>query len=120
MRSSLRRPLAGLTAVVMLAGCSTQMGRIGADDGRDACRAYVVQLDSTGDFYGEDIVRGAAIGAGTGAIAGGLLAAATGRRGTDILAGAAIGALAGGGIKYVLIKSRLACLDRNQPSASVG
>ncbi|MEO3473354.1 SH3 domain-containing protein [Roseomonas sp. CAU 1739] len=96
MRSSLRRPFAGITALVMLAGCSTQMGRIGADDGRDACRAYVVQLDSTGDFYGEDIVRGAAIGAGTGAIAGGLLAAATGRRGSDILAGAAIGALAGG------------------------
>lgn len=97
MRNSLRRPFASLTAAVMLAGCvSTQAGRIGVDDGRDACRAYVVQLDSTGDFYGEDILRGAAIGAGTGAIAGGLLAAATGRRGTDILAGAAIGALAGG------------------------
>ena len=97
MRNSLRRPFASLTAAVMLAGCvSTQASRIGVDDGRDACRAYVVQLDSTGDFYGEDILRGAAIGAGTGAIAGGLLAAATGRRGTDILAGAAIGALAGG------------------------
>ena len=97
MRSSLRRPIASITAAVMLAGCvSTQAGRIGVDDGRDACRAYVVQLDSTGDFYGEDILRGAAIGAGTGAIAGGLLAAATGRRGSDILAGAAIGALAGG------------------------
>lgn len=96
MRSSLRRPIASITAAIMLAGCSTQMGRIGADDGRDACRAYVVQLDSTGDFYGEDILRGAAIGAGTGALAGGILAAATGRRGSDILAGAAIGALAGG------------------------
>jgi len=96
MRSSLRRPVASITAAIMLAGCSTQMGRIGADDGRDACRAYVVQLDSTGNFYGEDIVRGAAIGAGTGALAGGLLAAATGRRGSDILAGAAIGAVAGG------------------------
>ncbi len=97
MRSSLRRPVASITAAVMLAGCvSTQAGRIGADDGRDACRAYVVQLDSTGDFYAEDILRGAAVGAGTGAIAGGLLAAMTGRRGSDILAGAAIGALAGG------------------------
>lgn len=97
MRSSLRRPVASITAAVMLAGCvSTQAGRIGTDDGRDACRAYVVQLDSTGDFYGEDILRGAAVGAGAGAIAGGLLAAATGRRGSDILAGAAIGALAGG------------------------
>lgn len=97
MRASLRRPMASITAAVMLAGCvSTQASRIGVDDGRDACRAYVVQLDSTGDFYGEDILRGAAVGAGTGAIAGGLLAAATGRRGSDILAGAAIGALAGG------------------------
>ncbi|MBR0683211.1 SH3 domain-containing protein [Roseomonas eburnea] len=97
MRASLRRPIASVTAAVMLAGCvSTQAGRIGADDGRDACRAYVVQLDSTGDFYGEDILRGAAIGAGTGALAGGIIAAATGRRGSDILAGAAIGALAGG------------------------
>lgn len=97
MRASLRRPVASITAAIMLAGCvSTQASRIGVDDGRDACRAYVVQLDSTGDFYGEDILRGAAIGAGTGAVAGGLLAAATGRRGSNILAGAAIGALAGG------------------------
>lgn len=97
MRASLRRPVASITAAAMLAGCvSTQAGRIGVDDGRDVCRAYVVQLDSTGDFYGEDILRGAAIGAGTGALAGGAIAAATGRRGSDILAGAAIGALAGG------------------------
>ena len=97
MRTKLRRSVASVTAAAMLAGCvSTQAGRIGMDDGRDVCRAYVVQLDSTGDFFGEDILRGAAIGAGTGAVAGGLLAAATGRRGSDILAGAAIGALAGG------------------------
>jgi hypothetical protein len=97
MRTPLRRSVASITAAAMLAGCvSTQAGRIGVDDGRDACRAFVVQLDSTGDFFGEDILRGAAVGAGTGAIAGGLLAAATGRRGSDILAGAAIGAVAGG------------------------
>lgn len=97
MRTKFRRSVASVTAAAMLAGCvSTQAGRIGVDDGRDVCRAYVVQLDSTGDFFGEDILRGAAIGAGTGAVAGGLLAAATGRRGSDILAGAAIGALAGG------------------------
>lgn len=97
MRAKLRRSVASVTAAAMLAGCvSTQASRIGVDDGRDACRAQVVALDSTGDFFGEDILRGAAIGAGTGAIAGGLLAAATGRRGSDILAGAAIGAVAGG------------------------
>ncbi len=96
MRSSVRRSVASITAAAMLAGCvSTQAGRIGVDDGRDACRAFVVQLDSTGNFFGEDILRGAAVGGVTGAIAGGGIAAATGRRGSDILAGAAIGALAG-------------------------
>jgi len=96
MRASLRRSVASVTAAAMLAGCvSTQAGRIGVDDGRDACRAQVVALDSTGDFFGEDILRGAAIGGATGAIAGGGIAAATGRRGSDILIGAAIGALAG-------------------------
>ncbi|BDG73535.1 hypothetical protein Rmf_34640 [Roseomonas fluvialis] len=99
MRSTLHRSVASITAAVMLAGCvSTQAGRIGVDDGRDACRAFVVQLDSTGDFYGEDILRGAAVGGVTGAIAGGGIAAATGRRGSDILVGAAIGALAGAAI----------------------
>lgn len=97
MQSPLRRSVASITAAAMLAGCvSTQAGRIGVDDGRDACRAFVVQLDSTGNFFGEDILRGAAIGAGTGALAGGAIAAATGRRGSDILAGALIGAVAGG------------------------
>lgn len=97
MRPAIRGPIAVVTAAAMLAGCvSTQASRIGVDDGSDVCRTYVVQLDSTGDFYAEDILRGAAVGAGTGALAGGLIAAATGRRGTDVLAGAAIGALAGG------------------------
>ena len=64
--------------------------------GRDACRAQLVALDSTGNFFGEDIMRGAAVGAVGGAVLGGLLAAATGRRGSGVLAGAAIGAAAGG------------------------
>jgi len=96
MQSPLRRSVASITAAAMLAGCvSTQAGRIGVDDGRDACRAFVVQLDSTGNFFGEDILRGAAVGAGTGALAGGAIAAASGRRGSDILAGVLIGAVAG-------------------------
>ncbi|MBB5690582.1 SH3 domain-containing protein [Roseomonas alkaliterrae] len=97
MQSPFRRSVASITAAAMLAGCvSTQASRIGVDDGRDACRAFVVQLDSTGNFFAEDILRGAAIGAGTGALAGGAIAAASGRRGSDILVGAAIGAIAGG------------------------
>ena len=124
MRSALRRPIAAVTAAAMLAGCvSTQASRIGTDDGRDACRTYVVQLDSTGDFYGEDILRGAVIGAGTGALAGGLIAAATGRRGSDILAGAAIGALAGGVIGgtagYIQARQRQA-QDQQQLLMAVG
>jgi len=111
MHSPLRRSVASITAAAMLAGCvSTQAGRIGVDDGRDVCRAYVVQLDSTGDFFGEDILRGAAIGGVTGAIAGGGIAAATGRRGSDVLVGAAIGALAGavvgGTVGYLQARQR--------------
>ena len=50
-----------------------------------------------GDFFGEDILRGAAIGAGDRAPSpAACWPRATGRRGSDILAGAAIGALAGG------------------------
>lgn len=83
----------------MLAGCvTTQAGRIGADDGRDACRAQVVALDSTGNFFGESIIRGAAIGAVSGALLGGLIAAASGQRGGNIAAGAAIGAVGGAAV----------------------
>jgi outer membrane lipoprotein SlyB len=83
------RATATLTAAVMLSACvSTQAGRIGVDDGRDACRAEVVALDSTGDFFGEDIIRGAAVGALGGALLGGL---ASGR-----WEGALVGAVAGG------------------------
>jgi hypothetical protein len=93
----LRRPLAALTAAsLLLAACTTREMRIGADDGSDACYQRRVQLDSTGDFFAEDIIRGAVIGAAGGAILGGLIAAARGGRGGDVAAGAGIGALAGG------------------------
>lgn len=92
-----RRSLSVITSAALLAGCvSTQAGRIGADDGSDPCRMQLVALDSTGDFYGEDILRGAAVGAVSGALLGGLIAAASGQRGNNVLAGAAIGAVAGG------------------------
>ena len=98
-RSRLRRGIAVVTSAALLAGCvSTREGRIGLDDGRDACRAQLVALDSTGNFFGEDILRGAAIGAAGGAALGALIAAASGRRGSDILAGAAIGAAGGAAV----------------------
>jgi hypothetical protein len=97
MHPLIRRPVAVVSAVsILVAGCSTQMGRIGADDGSDPCRSQLVQLDSTGNFFAEDIIRGAVIGAAGGAILGGLVAAASGGRGSNIATGAGIGALAGG------------------------
>jgi len=96
LRSRLQRSIAVLTAAAMLTACvSTREGRIGADDGTDACRAQVVALDSTGNFFAEDIIRGAAIGAVGGAALGALLAAASGGRGRNIATGAAIGAVGG-------------------------
>jgi outer membrane lipoprotein SlyB len=95
-RGRLQRAIAALTAAAMLTACvSTREGRIGADDGTDACRAQVVALDSTGNFFAEDIIRGAAIGAVGGAALGALLAAASGGRGRNVAAGAAIGAVGG-------------------------
>ncbi|MFT8247002.1 hypothetical protein [Roseomonas sp. BN140053] len=93
------RGVAALTALSMLAGCagvSTRAGRIGADDGTDACRQQVVALDSTGNFFAEDILTGAAIGGGVGALAG--LAASGGNLRSALIggvAGAAVGAAGG-------------------------
>lgn len=86
------RGVALVTALAVLNGCaaagvSTQSSRIGVDDGTDSCRRQLVALDSTGDFYAEDILKGAAIGGLLGAASGGLI-------GGD-LKGAAIGAAAG-------------------------
>jgi hypothetical protein len=81
----------------LLCGCApgaftTQSQRIGPDDGTDSCRPQLVALDSTGNFFGAQILQGAAIGAGTGALAGGLI----GGLATGNWRGAAFGALAGG------------------------
>ncbi len=75
-----------------LTGCTTRTQRIGPDDGTDSCRAYVVALDSTGDYFAEDMIKGAAIGALGGALIGGL----AGGNWQSALIGAAAGAVAGG------------------------
>ncbi len=93
-----RAPLAVVLVVVpMLGGCAatgpeafTQSGRVGPDDGSDACHAQAVALDETGNFFGQDILQGAAMGAVGGALLGGL---ASGN-----LKGALIGAAAGGAV----------------------
>jgi hypothetical protein len=101
MSSHAHRAVALVTAASLLTGCvSTRAGRIGADDGTDACRAQLVALDSTGDFFAEDILKGAAAGALTGALIGGL---ATGRwQGALIGAGAGLAAGAATGYLYAL------------------
>ncbi len=93
----MHRPVAVIaSAAIFLAACTTQGGRIGADDGSDVCRAQLVQLDSTGNYFAEDMIRGAALGAAGGAIIGGVIAAARGGNSRNVLAGAGIGAVVGG------------------------
>jgi hypothetical protein len=125
MSATPRRLVTALTIAALLAGCvTTQEGRIGRDDGADSCRPLVVALDSTGDFFGEDILQGAAIGAGAGALLGGLIAASSGRgQGRDVLAGVAIGAAAGaalGGAGGYLAARQRQSADQAVLAASVG
>ncbi len=116
MPSRSHRAVALVTAASLFtAGCvSTRAGRIGADDGMDACRAQVVALDSTGDFFAEDILKGAAAGALTGALIGGL---ATGRW-QGALIGAGAGLVAGAATGYlVALQQRNA--DQMQLNAAI-
>ncbi|WP_144299592.1 YMGG-like glycine zipper-containing protein [Elioraea rosea] len=93
----LRQGVSLVAVAAMLGGCvTTQEQRIGAADPSDQCRPYVVALDSTGNFFAEDIVKGAFIGAVGGAVLGGLLGG--GARGAAI--GAATGAIAGAATGY--------------------
>ncbi|MDE2198910.1 MAG: SH3 domain-containing protein [Rhodospirillales bacterium] len=84
-----------LAVAGLLSGCaqgqfSTRESRIGPDDGTDSCRPQLVALDSTGNFFGAQILTGAAIGAVTGGALGALI-------GRD-WKGALIGAAAGGAL----------------------
>jgi hypothetical protein len=104
-RNPLHRMTSVLCAAVLLAGCvTTQASRIGFDDGRDACRPQLLALDSTGDFYGEQILEGAALGALSGALIGGL---ASGRW-QGALIGAAVGGASGAAVGYYAALQRQA------------
>jgi uncharacterized protein YcfJ len=93
----LRQGVSLVAVMALLGGCvTTQEQRIGAADPSDQCRPYVVALDSTGNFFAEDIIKGAVLGAAGGAILGGLLGGSA--RGAAI--GAATGALAGAATGY--------------------
>lgn len=108
-----RRAVAVFTSLSLLAGCATPLtrdGRIGADDGTDSCRTQLVALDSTGNFFGEDILKGAALGAVGGALLGG----AIGQNWRGAAIGAAAGAAAGAAGGYLYAQQQ-----RNQDQASL-
>ncbi|HYZ62882.1 MAG TPA: YMGG-like glycine zipper-containing protein, partial [Acetobacteraceae bacterium] len=93
-----RRAVAVVTSAALLAGCvSTRAQRIGLDDGQDACRPQLVALDSTGNFFAEDILKGAAVGALGGAALGGII----GGDWRGALVGAAAGAATGAATGYL-------------------
>ncbi|WP_426958735.1 YMGG-like glycine zipper-containing protein [Muricoccus radiodurans] len=92
------RLVAALTATSLLvAACAdmTREGRIGSDDG-DSCRQQLVALDSTGNFFAEDILRGAAVGA----LTGGAIGAITSGNWRGALIGAGTGAAVGAAAGY--------------------
>ena len=87
----LRLPLMFLLCLALvLPGCATTVEQ---DDASDVCRPERATLRSTGDFFAQDILAGAAVGA----VAGGLIGLAAGGN----LRSAAIGAAAGGALGAV-------------------
>jgi uncharacterized protein YcfJ len=99
-----RKSVAVMAAVALvLSGCAmTQSQRIGADDGSDVCRPYLVALDATGDYFAEKVVTGALIGAVTGAALGAAIGGDAKSAGLGALGGAAAGGTAG----YVMAKNQ--------------
>lgn len=77
-----------LCFALVLPGCANMGGE--GDDPSDVCRPERAALRSTGDFFAQDIIAGAAIGA----VAGGLIGLAAGGNARS----AAYGALAGGAV----------------------
>lgn len=86
----------------------TQAGRIGPNNGSDSCYAQAQALDETGNFFGQDILTGAAIGAA----GGGLLGALAGGNWQSALIGAAAGGAVGAAGGY------WAALQKQQQSAT--
>jgi len=91
------RAISAVAVVALLSGCAngvnslTREGRIGPDNGTDSCRPQLVALDSTGNFFTESILKGAAVGALAGGLIGGLMSG--NYRGA--LIGAGVGGVAG-------------------------
>ncbi len=88
--------LLGMTTIGGWGPFDTQASRIGPDDGTDACRPYLVALDAQGDYFGEDILKGAAMGGAAGGLAGLVF----GRNLRSAVIGAVSGAVTGGVTGY--------------------
>lgn len=89
LRRVLRLPLMlALCAAIVLPGCAGMGGE--GDDPNDVCRPERATLRSTGDYFAQDILAGAAVGA----VAGGLIGLAAGGNARSAL----IGAVAGGAL----------------------
>lgn len=96
-----RLGMAVLLGTSLLSGCgpgglTTQSQRVSYSDATDSCHAQVVALDSTGNFFGADILKGAAIGAAGGALIGGLVSG----NWQGALIGAGAGAVTGAAAGY--------------------
>ncbi len=92
LKHLLRLPLMLLLSIsLVLPGCAGMGGE--ADDANDVCRPERAALRSTGDYFAQDILAGAAVGA----VAGGLIGLAAGGN----MRSAALGALAGGALGAV-------------------
>ncbi|PWC46480.1 hypothetical protein TSA6c_06500 [Azospirillum sp. TSA6c] len=74
---------------------TTRESRIGTNDGSDACYQYRVALDSTGDFYQEDMLAGAMAGAVVGAATGLMVRGTPQAALIGAVSGAALGAAGG-------------------------
>ncbi len=104
---SVHRGICVVATAGMLAGCTpgsmtTQSQRIGGDDGTDPCRRELVALDSTGNFFSEDIIKGAV----AGALGGALIGALTGGGRGALIGAAAGGALGAAGGYYSALQSQ--------------
>lgn len=87
-----------VSTALVISGCASlgKDGRVGLNDGSDACFVYLDRLDDTAIYYKDqrmtDIAAGVLIGGGTGAMAG----LAIGRSDTAAIIGGITGAIAGG------------------------
>ena len=83
-----------LSVLLVLPGCASNQFA-NTDDPNDPCRPERAALVSTGDYFAQDIITGAAVGAVAGGLIGGLASGNMRGAAAGALAGGALGALGG-------------------------